>query len=605
MGSIAVALVRSGQADTEIAERMLGAAPHRGADREVAVEGQAVLAVSRDGSIRDASLAREDGWVAAIAGDVDNRAELNEELARGGFQVGSDSAAATVLAAFRAWGDTAPGRMRGNFAGAVSDGTEVRFFRDQLGFQTLFLRDGDESFLAASEAKQVLAGANADREPDIDGVTDIFYGRLPERRTAVKGVERLPKASLGRAGATKGLSLHGYWDPSGLLETARLTVPEAAERLAELLEQAVVRAVSGNDAVALSGGVDSPTVAAFAAPRHVELSGRPLTAISSVYPDQPSVDEKHYIDLVSNHLGLDLHTFVPHNSPLDDIVYWVDALDGPWDTLQIAEAAETYRIARELGVRQLFTGEMAEAVATMGGPMFAHLLLHGRVGAAAGWLRSNRSRGRTWGSLAREVLPSLLPAAFGVRYARIRRDHYRTIDLQLVPAWVDSAGIRELGVRKELTLPMRKRWPQAQLRGVVVPTGPSEEADELCAAHMGLQVRMPFADVDLWEFFLSLPAEVKFPDMTNVTKELIRRAMRGRLPDEHLDRRSKTYFNEHVSDTADYEGLRRLVLGSEFRVDGVDYKRLGEGLERRDLSVNDIVWAYDLARAHAFVGLFE
>ena len=33
----------------------------------------------------------------------------------------------------------------------------------------------------------------------------------------------------------------------------------------------------------------------------------------------------------------------------------------------------------------------------------------------------------------------------------------------------------------------------------------------------GVDVRRPFVDVDLWEFFLSLRAEVKFPDTRSKT----------------------------------------------------------------------------------------
>lgn len=584
---------------------MLEAAPHRGARREVVAHGRTVLGVAGDDGRGDVSLARDNGRLAVLAGKLDNREELNGELARAGAEVPGEDDAQTVLAAFAAWSDEAPKRMRGSFAGAVSDGTQLRLFRDQLGSQTLFLRDSDRAFHAASEAKQVLAGAGAPREPDLESITDIFYGRLDKQRTALRGVGRLPKATVATVRVGRGFSSRVYWDPSGLVETARVTVPEAIERVSELLAQAVGRMVSGHDAVALSGGVDSPAVAAFAASRHLELGGRPLTAISSVYPDQPSVDETHYINLVAGHLGLELHTFVPRASPLDQITHWVDVLDGPWDTLSIAEAAETYRIARELGVRQMFTGELAEAVATMPGPMFAHFFAHGRLREAATWLNRNRARGRSWKSMIRELGPSLLPAFLGSLYARARRRHYREIDLSLVPTWVDPAEIRHLGERKELTQPLRERWQAAQIRGVAVPTGPSEEADELCAAYMGLQLRIPFSDVDLWEFFLSLPAEVKFPDMTHYGKYLIREALRGRLPDEHVNRRSKTYFNDHVAETVDYDALRRLVIESEFRIPGVSYKRLADQLERRDLSVNDIVWAYDLARCHAFVGLFE
>jgi len=113
-------------------------------------------------------------------------------------------------------------------------------------------------------------------------------------------------------------------------------------------------------------------------------------------------------------------------------------------------------------------------------------------------------------------------------------------------------------------------------------------------------VRRPWADVDLWEFFLSLPAEVKFPDGGN--KTLVRRLLAGRLPDEILLRKSKTVFDESVRARIDYAVLRRWLEGPPHRVDGVDYEKLGGHLEREDLDLPGFIWARDLAGVHAFLG---
>jgi hypothetical protein len=128
------------------------------------------------------------------------------------------------------------------------------------------------------------------------------------------------------------------------------------------------------------------------------------------------------------------------------------------------------------------------------------------------------------------------------------------------------------------------------------------EADEIFADRLGITVRRPFADRDLWEFLLSLRAEVKHPDP--LPKSLLRNAMRGRLPDTILWRTDKTVFDEHMLDTAPYDQLLGWVDDSDYRMPGVDYPRLVEHIELRDLSSQDLMWAYDLARVHAFVSLF-
>ena len=115
-------------------------------------------------------------------------------------------------------------------------------------------------------------------------------------------------------------------------------------------------------------------------------------------------------------------------------------------------------------------------------------------------------------------------------------------------------------------------------------------------------MRRPLVDVDLWEFVLSLPAEIKFPDA--VPKSLLRESLRGRLPDELLDRKDKTFFNDFALRTADYDGIRRLALDSEQRIHGVDYELLRARVEAQSMGVVELLWAYDLARAHAFLGLW-
>src|SRR5215218_5304209 len=165
MGALAIALSRGRPAEQDIVERMLGVVPHRGDDTDYLVHGDAAFGVRTHPGRADASMARQDGVIAAIAGDLANEADLRRELAAAAVPPPPDGAAHTVIAAFAAWGDEAPARMRGSFAGAVSDGREVRLFRDQFGFQTVFMRDDDQAFLAASEAKQVVAGAEIPRQP--------------------------------------------------------------------------------------------------------------------------------------------------------------------------------------------------------------------------------------------------------------------------------------------------------------------------------------------------------------------------------------------------------------------------------------------------------
>jgi asparagine synthase (glutamine-hydrolysing) len=558
------------------------------------VSGPVALGVSNEPGSADAWAAAANGRAAVYTGTLDNSAEVQTAL----DGPATDSPAETVLAAFEAWGTDAPARLRGVFAGAWTDGTRLVVFRDHLGLAPLFHREADDAFVAATEGKQVAAGAGIAREPDVESVEAMFFGRFDARRTMLRGVDRFPRASTAAIAPGRPLEFRRYWNPERLLESASIGPNEARERLAELVEQAVARTLTGADAISLSGGIDSPTIAAFAAPHTRELTGQPLLAVSSVYPEDPGVDETRWIELVSDYLGLRLHSYTPSSRPLDDVERWVDVLDGPVDTMSIPELAENYTLAHELGARSVLTGEMAEWVFTFGQHLIGHLVLHGRLRAALAWTRDQRARGAPWRVIAKRAGPSLVSPRLAHGYRRLRRRE----DFRQLPPWIDRQVAGSPGPRPDLARPARRRWLEHQLDPLVGVGAYSFDADALCAAVCGVHVRRPLVDVDLWEFALSLPAEVKFPDA--VPKSLLRESVRGRLPDELLDRSDKTFFNDFALRTADYDGIRRLALDSELRIEGVDYALLEARVAARDLDVVELLWAYDLARAHAFLGLW-
>jgi asparagine synthase (glutamine-hydrolysing) len=474
------------------------------------------------------------------------------------------------------------------FAGIVTDGSRAYAFRDHIGYGLLFYRHGRDGFYAATEAKQVVAGAGIPREPDLDVVESIFFNSFDhDTPCALRGVRRLPQAH-GIIADPAGVRLRRYWDPETLLETARIPDGELGERFAELMDQAVSRCLTGEDVISLSGGIDSPAVAAFAAPRHVELSGRPLHALSAVYPRYPSVDERPHIELLATHFEIPLRTFEQQANVLDDLADWVALADGPYPAASLAHYAEDYRLARELGFRTILTGEHAEFVFALNWYLIDHYLSHGRLGDLRRHLEARHARGTPWRWLAFDVARGLAPGRLIA--ARERRTRLG------LPTWIDGVKASE-GAARGIASP-RQRWRRLQLSAFQGP-GISAEAEAICQAACDVRVRRPWADVDLFELFLSLPARQKFPD--TLGKSLVKRLLRGRVPDAILDRQDNTVFDEALLAQIDYATLRRFLVDPPHRLDGVDYEALGERLRREDLERPDYHYARHLAGVHAFL----
>jgi hypothetical protein len=572
------------------------AAEHRGTLLTTLVVGSCALGVARRNDSDPGGLLAEDGWAIAIAGEVDNLAELAKHLKRLGIAAHTDQASSVLLAAFRAGPDTFPGLLRGVYSVAVSDGERMYCFRDHLGHGLLFYRDEPRAFWVASEVKQVLAASRLPSEPDLGVLEAIFYGdETDSTGSAYRGVQRLPKATMLEVNAASS-RLTRYWAPERFLEASSTPVTELSSQFEAVMTRAVKRVLRGRDMLALSGGIDSPAIAAFAAPAHLQQFGRPLPALSMVFPDYPSADERPYIEDAAEYFDMPLHTYEPSPSGqrLDGLRDWVELVDGPWSGAWApAMDAERYQLIHSLGYELLVTGDLAELVMDFRKHLVSHLLWRGRWRAAWGQLRTQRSAGRRNSSLARQVAAGFVPGHL-FRWYRNYRPRLRT------PAWVDARRVLK-GATSDLVSP-RDRWNRQQLAGFVGP-GITMEAHQIFQDANGIRVRRPWGDVELWEFFLGLPAEVKFPD--DRSKTLVRGWIRGSVPDSIVDRTDKTVLDAFVQANFDYGGLKYWLQQSEYRMPGVDYGSLERQIERRDLGILDYLWARDLACIHAYTSLWD
>lgn len=587
LGAVSAVLSKSEGPQTAAVTRMLAASPHRGQRHEVLVVGRCALGVSVQDGVPDASVSVREGFGAALAGPLDNADQLRLEL---GAEPGC-SPSDLVVEAFRRWGEQAPNRMRGVFGAVVTNGRDLWCFQDHFALGHVYYRDERQAFYAATEPKQVVAGAGIPREPDLGVVEALFYSDLHgddrELTCAIKGVRRLPKATVMSVsgGVVRG---RRYWQPEELFESGRYSRGELQERFDELTRQAVARTLTGNDVVSLSGGVDSPAIAAFASTLGT------IGALSTVFPDYPSVDETRYVELIAERLSIPLHTYVATSRPLDDIDHWVRIMDSPAPVIPPAQMAEHHRQARKLGYRTMLSGEHAEAVFDSHRYLISHLLWRGRLPALWRYLGAQRSLGRRGKGIARELASAVLPRPLRVGLWRRRR----TWEGEAAPSWIDARRVTERDLRWVGST--RHRWRDGQL-AASVGTGIGIEASEICEAVSGIQVRYPWVDVDLYEFFLSLPAGVKFPYPSRAGKALVRELLRGKVPEEILAREDKTVFNDYYMSGIDYGTLRRLLIEPEHRIAGVHYDVLAGRLQEEHLTLAEVHWALELAKAHAFL----
>jgi asparagine synthase (glutamine-hydrolysing) len=594
MSALAAIHVGGGTPNTALVSAMLAATPYRGRERIVEKMGCVALGCARDPEWVRASHFRTHRHLTALVGRLDNAHELILALGQVAVSdIGVNNDAALVAAVFEKWGPAGVARLRGSFAGLITDGLSLWGFRDHFGLRPLFYYHQGNRFVVATEVKQVLLGAGISREPDLDYLHGmVFGGRWFD--TAFKGVKRIPKrfvAHLEPSGEK--LTLNEYWNPSAKVATARARFEDVLEGTRHHLETAVRRVLTGQDVISLSGGLDSPSVAAFAA--KTPRQGEPVKAFTKVFPAFPSVDESAWTRMVAEFLGLELHELVADAGSLDDLDYWTQLLDGPVETVAIPQLAEAYRMARGLGARTVISGEHAENVFDKRMYVLDYLLSRGRIVAAAAAAGGARRVFRRPKWLASQLLHIFAPPSWLEAYYQ----RFPPPDDRVLP-WIDYSHFRATDDFVPFhRRPPRERWLARETAWLTGP-GIGFEADEVCASSIGVEMRRPFLDVDLLEYALSLPAEVKYPTLLR-SKPLLREAMRGLIPDAIIDRKNKTFFNEYHLAKADYPTLRSLLICPRHRLEGIDYVMLGKRLEAETLSVRELQSARDLARIHCFL----
>jgi asparagine synthase (glutamine-hydrolysing) len=567
--------------------------PRRGSDFQAYALGNAWVAALRN---RDTHIWSNDSMIVAVHGAIDN---LEQLLAgKSGPRSADTSNPATVVASIarRQYPEEWAAQLKGAFTALVTDGTDIWVIRDHVGLRPVFMHRNEGGWYVATEAKQ-LHGVMQRIEPNMTYLQELLFGGDSGATVAFHGIDRVPRSSTTRLSPGEPPRSTRYWDPKRFVETSDVRDPsEAAEIIRGLIDQAVTRSVTGNDVLALSGGLDSTTIAAFAAESHLEASGgHRLKTLSAVYPDHPSVDESDLIEAVAKYKDLESHTFQLKARPLDDLSNWVGLLDGPGYTPSVPEIHEMYQVASNLGATTILTGELAEYVFSMRYQTLGHLVWNRRWRATRNLVAYDRSRGRRWLSFAREVGRSLAPSP--ILHARSRMQGTKTL-----PPWVSTSALPWFTDRGRIPS-VGDRWPTIQLQPIMGDHAVSFDDVDIASSLPGIAVRHPLVDRDLWEFALSLRAEVKYPTLQ--PKALMRMAMDGLLPPEIVERRNKTYFDEAGLEKIDRKDLARWISTGAHRFDGVDYQVLRQRLESGDMNLNELDWAKNLARCHAFLARWE
>lgn len=314
-------------------------------------------------------------------GCIYNYPELRQELMEAGHTMRSTSDTEVILVGWQEWGEGLLDRLQGMFAFAIHDDEtgETVLVRDRMGIKPLYLSQGAGRLRFASTLPALLAGGGVDTDLDLVALHHYltFHSVVPAPRTILRGVRKLPPATIMRVAADGTSSQREYWNASWTRREDRSDWTQAdwIDATLEVMRKAVTRRLVADVGVGvlLSGGLDSSLVVGLLA----EQGQQNLATFSVGFGDVggEAGNEFVYSDIIAREYGTDHHQIrVEGQRTLDALGPTIAAMHEPMVShdcvgfhLLSQEVAKSIKVVQSgQGADELFAGyhwypPMAEA----------------------------------------------------------------------------------------------------------------------------------------------------------------------------------------------------------------------------------------------------
>lgn len=479
-------------------------------------------------------------------GEVYNHADYREDLIERGYNYQSTSDTETILHLYEEFGADCVHKLRGMFAFAIWNKRTSELFiaRDRFGVKPLYyVHDEDGSFFFASEIKSLLETGAV--KPELN------YTVLPDQlanhgtsydETLFKGVRRLLPGHFLKWSDGE-LTIKKYWD---LEFEPKQTVSDEAETVAEWSEmfRESVRLRLMSDVplgMFLSGGIDSSAIAAVMS----ELVDEPIKTFSVGFKEREA-NEFEFARLVAKKFKTDHHeiTITPEQffTGLPNLIWHED------EPLGFEASVPLYFVSKlaQDHVKVVLTGEGSDE--TLAG--------YGRYRKALTLLEYGEKYEAVTPRVLRGAVRTGVAALPGVLNRKLTRT-FLSLDADIENLYFDNFAIFGKKRQNDLFTPDTKRrigenGPYANLHQWLNESGAESLLDRLLyvdtktylhellmkqdqmSMAASIESRVPFLDHKLVEFTAKLPEKMKLRGRD--TKWILRKAMRGLLPPEILDR---------------------------------------------------------------------
>lgn len=258
-------------------------------------------------------------WIVSHA-RIDGREELVKKLGLSKLiDISKIDDSELILYAYRNWGEKCTEHLIGDFAFVIWDGRKKNVFcaKDQLGMKELYYAQKDNFLIVSNSLNTMTMHPRITKELNKKSMGGfLLFGNqawLDKSITVFKDIKKLlPAHNLIYNAEKKIFKIEKYWLPSVNVKILKYSKEsDYLDHFNELFELAVKDRIRNSSiTISMSGGMDSTSIAAAVA-NIKEKSLYTLTpqAVTAVYDEIDSSQERHYAQVVSEKLNIPIHYF--------------------------------------------------------------------------------------------------------------------------------------------------------------------------------------------------------------------------------------------------------------------------------------------------------
>jgi asparagine synthase (glutamine-hydrolysing) len=516
-------------------------------------------------------------------GEIYNHLVLRKLLVSKGHIFQTDHSDTEVLIhGYEEWGiEGLLENIEGDYAFAIWDENieELVLARDRVGVKPLYFSFQNGTFLFGSEIKSIISNPLVERDIDSHAMFHyLSFLTTPAPMTMFKGIFKLPSGYYMKLSSNGAVESKRYWDAIPGKTDNKQQIEGLSEEQEEQFYLDGIRKhlINGVEkrmmadvpiGVFLSGGIDSSVNVALMS----KCTQRPLETFTIGFKDYKHLNELEYARLVSDKFNTNHHEVLIDESDmisyLDDLIYQQDEPVADWVCIPLYFVS---KLAKEKGVTVVQVGEGSDEQFSGYGSFINYMKLEKKFwDPYRKWIpkfgqkifsalatkfsnyypkwefyadiidRATRSRELFWTGatvfwdvmkmrlLNKDKFPIPVISKELRNSGLINPDYYDLDSFNVIKSFLepldkDYSGTDTLN---------RMIYNEFQLR---LPELLLMRVDKI-AMSVSLEARVPFLDHKLIEFTMDIPQ--KFKIRNNEAKYLFKKAVRGIIPDEIIDRK--------------------------------------------------------------------